>query len=156
MRVLVTGGREHTSYEDRMWLYAGLSLLHSKVTITEVIEGGAAGFDHHAANWVMWRRGCGERIELTERKAEWERYSAGLKDGQKNPAGAIRNTEMAKLKPDVVLACPGGHGTQHMVDTAKAHGLKVIRLEAMPVLRAKRKGPATEAAGPPGVIEIAD
>lgn len=137
MKVLVTGGRDYGSYEDRMWLYAGLSLLHSKRAVTEIIEGGAAGFDHHAKNWALWRRGCGDRIELTEVKAEWERYSAGLKDGQKNPAGAIRNGEMAKMRPDIVLACPGGPGTANMVATAKAAGLTVIFLEKMPVLRAK-------------------
>lgn len=71
-------------------------------------------------------------------EAQWERYSAGLKAGQKNPAGAIRNSEMAKMKPDVVLACPGGPGTANMVATAKAHGLRVIFLDKMPV----QKSPA--------------
>jgi hypothetical protein len=61
MRVLVTGGRDFSSYEDRMWLYAGLSLLHSMSPMTEVIEGGAHGFDHHAMNWALWRQACGDQ-----------------------------------------------------------------------------------------------
>jgi hypothetical protein len=137
MRVLVTGGRERTSFEDRMWLYAGLDLLHKMGPITEIIEGGAVGFDHHAWNWALWRKGCGDGVKHTQVKAEWEKYSAGLKHGQKNPAGAIRNAEMAKLRPDVVLACPGGLGTANMVAAAKRAGLKVILLEKMPVLPTK-------------------
>ena len=127
MRVLVTGGRGHQAYEDRMWLYAGLSLLHSHQPITEIIEGGATGFDHHAKNWALWRRGCGDNLKLTSMPADWEKHGRS--------AGHIRNAEMAKLRPDVVLACPGGVGTQNMIDTARKHGLRVIALEKMPVQR---------------------
>jgi hypothetical protein len=127
MKVLVTGGRGHTAYEDRMWLYAGLSLLHGMNPITEVIEGDADGFDHHAKNWALWRRACGDVITLTTVPARWQEHGRS--------AGVIRNIEMAKMKPSVVLACPGGVGTQHMIDTAKAHGLKVVMLEKMPVVR---------------------
>lgn len=134
MRVLVTGGRTYTSYEHRMWLYEGLKLLDSLDKITEIIEGGANGFDLHARNWAHWQQACGNPVKLTEMRAEWERYSDGLKDGQKNPAGAIRNAEMAKLRPDVVLACPGGVGTANMVRTALASGLKVVMLERMPII----------------------
>lgn len=129
MRVLVTGGR---TFKDRAWLWAGLDLLHSKASITEIIEGGAYGADTLAYEWAYSRE-----VKCTVVPAQWERYSAGLKHGQKNPAGAIRNVEMVKMGPDVVLACPGGRGTQHMVDTAKAHGLRVIQLEKMPVVHSK-------------------
>lgn len=149
MRVLVTGGREFSTYEDRMWLYAGLNLLHSMDAIVELIEGGARGADLAAKNWALWRMACGDKVVLTTVDAEWERYSAGLLAGQKNPAGAIRNEEMAKLRPDVVLACPGGVGTANMVATAKAHGLRVIYLEKMPVVRSER-GP--EFGSPPITI----
>lgn len=154
MRVLVTGGRQYTGYEHRMWLYEGLKLLDGLSPITEVIEGGANGFDLHAQNWVHWRRACGSTIIHTHVPAEWERYSAGLAAGQKNPAGAIRNAEMAKLKPDVVLACPGGTGTANMVRTAIAHGLKVVFLEKMPVrlYQPTQRGPVAE---PPPVASAA-
>lgn len=128
MRVLVTGGRE---FRDREWLYAALELLHSMDPITELIEGGANGADCLAANWATGKPG----LVHTMVPAEWERYGDRLKMGQKNPAGAIRNVVMAKMRPDVVLACPGGRGTQHMVDTARAHGLRVIFLEKMPVAK---------------------
>jgi hypothetical protein len=136
MRVLVTGGR---TFADTAWLHAGLDLLNSMTPITEIIEGGATGADVRAGEWA-----CRKEIKCTVVPAQWELHSKGLKAGQKNPAGAIRNTEMAKMKPDVVLTCPGGPGTAHMVEVAKAYGLRVIFLEKMPIL----KGPASTLAGP--------
>jgi hypothetical protein len=145
MRVLVTGGRAFTTFEERMWLYDGLNLLHAKAGVTEIIEGGAKGADLAAKNWALWRKGCGDRITLTTVNADWERFGRG--------AGHIRNAEMAKLRPDVVLACPGGTGTASMIEIAKAHGLKVIYLEKMPVLKAKKRGDPAEP--PPIEISVA-
>jgi hypothetical protein len=133
MRVLVTGGRTFT---DRDWLWAGLDLLHEKGGITEIIEGGATGADVRAGEWSLHRL---HKLP-TVVDAEWERYSVGLKHGQKNPAGMIRNNKMAEMRPDVVLACPGGNGTAHMVSVARRLGLKVIFLEKMPVMPSKKKG----------------
>lgn len=149
MRVLVTGGR---TFQDRAWLWAGLNLLHTMSGgITELIEGGAPGADVRAGEWVRWMNEAAgvEIVKLTIVEAEWERYSKGLKHGQKNPAGMIRNNEMAKLRPDVVLATPGGNGTAHMVDVAKKAGLKVVYLEKMPVLPTKKDPAAVHTAGSP-------
>jgi hypothetical protein len=128
VRVLVTGGRTFT---DTAWLHAALDLLHSKASISEIIEGGAPGADVRAGEWSLRR--LGKKATVVE--AEWEKHSRGLKHGQKNPAGMIRNNEMAKMRPDVVLATPGGNGTAHMVEVARKAGLRVIFLEKMPVLR---------------------
>lgn len=128
MKVLVTGGR---TFVDRDWLWAGLDLLHGKRPITEIIEGGATGADVRAGEWARKTEG----VKWTVVMADWEKHSKGLKHGNKNPAGVIRNQEMAAMKPDVVIACPGGPGTAHMVETAKKAGLTVIFLEKMPVLR---------------------
>lgn len=136
MRVLVTGGRD---FRDREWLYAGLDLLHGLDPITELIEGGAAGADCLAANWAIWR-GYGTDMRHTKVPAQWNQHGRG--------AGAIRNTEMAKLRPDVVLACPGGRGTAHMVDVARSHGLRVVFLEKMPVVRTQKRGLAAEPPSP--------
>jgi hypothetical protein len=108
-----------------MWLYDGLNLLHDMTPITELIEGGARGADWVARNWALWRQGCGDRITLTTVNAEWEKHGRS--------AGAIRNIEMAKLEPDIVVACPGGRGTEHMVMVARGRGLRVVFLEKMPV-----------------------
>lgn len=129
MRVCVTGGRTFT---DTTWLHAGLDLLHQvSGGITEVIEGGAPGADVRAGEWS--ERRLGKKATVVE--AEWENYSRGLKAGQKNPAGIIRNAEMVKLKPDIVLATPGGVGTADMVKQSQRAGLKVVFLEKMPVAK---------------------
>lgn len=119
MKVLVTGGRTFT---DRNWLWAGLDLLHSMSPVTEIIEGGATGADVRAQEWAHRRE-----LRCTTVPAQWEKHGRG--------AGHIRNSEMAQLEPDIVLACPGGDGTESMVKIAKAKGLKVIFLEKMPVAR---------------------
>lgn len=140
MRVLVTGGR---TFRDSQWLWSGLDMIHRHAQlgpITEIIEGGATGADNRAQEWAFRNE-----IRCITVPAQWERYSAGLKAGQANPAGAIRNVEMARLTPDLVLACPGGAGTAHMVATAKAHGLKVVFLEKMPVSRRASPNRPTEA-----------
>lgn len=126
MRVLVTGGR---TYLDVDRLHAGLDLLNERLPggITEIIEGGAPGADIRARWWAE-RRGD---VKITTVMAEWEKHSVGLKMGQKNPAGMIRNREMADMKPDVVLACPGGPGTAGMVALAKSRGLHVVYLIKM-------------------------
>lgn len=126
MRVLVTGGRTFT---DRDWLWAGLDFLHTHPQlgpITEIIEGGQTGADVRAGEWAYHRE-----IRCTVVPAQWERYSRS--------AGPIRNDEMAAMRPDVVLACPGGNGTANMIETAERYGLKVIRLEKLPVAKAPTK-----------------
>jgi hypothetical protein len=128
MKVLVTGGR---LFRERAWLWAGLDHLHRLCPITEIIEGGAIGADCYANEWCHARLGK----PPTTVEAEWDRYSAGLKKGQKNPAGVIRNAKMADMRPDLVLACPGGPGTSNMIETARVRGLRVVMLEKMPVLR---------------------
>jgi hypothetical protein len=122
MRVLVTGGRTFT---DRDWLWAGLDMIHTHPQmgpIDEIIEGGAPGADNRAQEWAHRRE-----IKCTTVPAQWEKHGKS--------AGYIRNSEMAKMRPDVVLECPGGKGTANMVEVAKASGLRVIKLEKMPVIR---------------------
>lgn len=118
MRVLVTGGRTFT---DTAWLHAALDLLHSMTPITEIIEGGASGADVRAGEWA-----CRRELKCTVVPAQWEKHGRS--------AGYIRNSEMAKMLPDVVLACPGGKGTANMVEIARATKLKVVLLEKMPVV----------------------
>lgn len=44
-------------------------------------------------------------------------------------AGPVRNSWMLDLKPDLVIAFPGGRGTQNMVEQAKKRGIKVMTVE---------------------------
>lgn len=139
MRILVTGGRDFTSYDQRMWLYAGLELLRSMQPIVEIIEGGAAGADTVACNYALWRRAHGDSITLTTVNAQWRKHGKG--------AGPIRNREMIKLAPDLVLVCPGGRGTADMVEVAKAAGVRRVYLERMGLA----KDPQTLVWGSPSV-----
>jgi len=108
MRVLVCGGRE---FGDRKLLHDTLDNLTIQPTI--VIHGAARGADSLAAAWA-YEKG----IPTWPFPADWEQFgrSAGIK----------RNLQMlAQGNPDLVVAFPGGRGTQHMVDTASYRGFPV-------------------------------
>jgi hypothetical protein len=112
---------------DRPYIFAGLDLLHETRPITEVIEGGAPGFDLLAREWAMINE-----IPVATVDADWERFGPA--------AGPIRNGIMAKMGPDCVFAGPGGPGTASMVKIAQAHGIQVVYLERMPVIPSKKWG----------------
>lgn len=118
-RVVVTGGRD---FRDRYWLWAGLDRLHELVPITHLIEGGAEGADRFAGEWA--RRA---NVGHTTVYARWREH------GRK--AGYMRNLEMAEMHPDLVLAAPGGVGTEMMVSLARGRGLRVIYLAKMDIIR---------------------
>lgn len=125
MKVLVCGGRE---FSDKDGLYRVLDLWHSREPFTLVIHGAASGADSLAQKWA-WERD----IPHDPHPALWDdlRHKDAIiktnRRGQKYDAraGFRRNEEMARLKPDLVLAFPGGEGTADMVRRAKAHDLKV-------------------------------
>jgi hypothetical protein len=110
-----------------MWLCGRAHMIHTHPQmgpITEIIEGGAPGSPTRAEEWAPRRE-----IRCTPSRRSGRSTAAS--------AGYIRNSEMAKMRPDLVLECPGGKGTANMVEVAKASGLKVIRLEKMPVIRSE-------------------
>lgn len=119
MRVIVCGGRD---FRNRLWLYAGLDRLHELNPITQVIEGGAEGADRFGGEWAR-RNG----VQLITVPANWRAY------GKK--AGYLRNVQMADMVPDMVLAAPGGAGTQMMISIAQQRGIPVALLHKMDVLR---------------------
>jgi hypothetical protein len=112
MRVLVTGGRD---FSDCLLLYRVLDGLHMDRTITTIIHGGAPGADSEAGEWAMCHY-VPEKIH----PADWLRYGRS--------AGPIRNQEMLAELPDLVVAFPGGRGTEDMVRRAKQAGLEVIEV----------------------------
>ncbi|PHS22225.1 MAG: hypothetical protein COA84_13790 [Robiginitomaculum sp.] len=77
-----------------------------------VIHGNANGADKLAGAWAR-AVGAGEHGV----GADWKKYGRG--------AGFIRNAEMLELKPDFVIAFPGGAGTKMMVSLAKRAGVPV-------------------------------
>lgn len=107
-RVLVCGGRDFSDYE-RVDDY--LASLYPPPTA--IIHGCARGADSLASRWA--RENAVPEVCF---KADWN------KNGK--AAGPIRNAEMlAKGKPDLVVAFPGGRGTADMVAKAIAAGVEV-------------------------------
>lgn len=131
MRMIVTGGRR---YADVAYLWAALDLVvreQEDVVAVSVIEGASddvtgpyLGADYWARQWARARG----HEEITVH-AEWRRL------GPK--AGPIRNSEMLGLWPDIVVAFPGGKGTQDMINKAKAAGVTVIDATTLKVKGAR-------------------
>ena len=112
MRVLVCGGREYRDY-DRLKRTMDALDESSSGPIDIVIHGGARGADTLADRWA-----CERGIHVAVVKAQWERYGRS--------AGPRRNRAMLLLKPDVVLAFPGGPGTADMDRLAREAKIAVF------------------------------
>lgn len=111
MRAIVCGGR---GYSDKEYLYQCLDDFEPK--ITEVVQGGQTGADALAKEWAIARS-----VPWKQEDAEWSTF--GLK------AGPIRNRLMlAKYRPEVVIAFPGGVGTADMCRAADLKGVPVARM----------------------------
>jgi hypothetical protein len=113
VRVIVCGGRTYGRFIAERKLLRHTLDDHQ---ITELVNGGAGGADYWARHWTKLRG-----IPVTTINAEWDKF--GLH------AGPIRNTAMLKLKPDLVIAFPGGKGTADMVRQARAAGVPVKEIE---------------------------
>lgn len=106
--VCICGGRAHlVTLEEakRLELWAKAN------KIARVIHGGADGVDSWAG---LWGRSRG--IQVRVYPADW--------DALGRAAGPIRNKTMAAVA-DVVIAFPGGRGTESMVAAARAAGKRV-------------------------------
>jgi hypothetical protein len=115
MRVLVCGGRD---YDDRKHVFATLDALHAKHPFDEVVEGGARGADELGRRWAKDRG-----VDAVTYWANWTKYD--------NRAGPIRNAKMlARGLPNLVVAFPGGGGTDNMVSQARDKNLEVIEVHA--------------------------
>lgn len=83
-----------------------------------IIEGGARGADRLAKSWRMKRGIPGKTFP-----ADWKKYGKS--------AGYKRNREMLiRGRPDIVIAFPGGTGTNMMCDIAYEDGVEVVRMNS--------------------------
>lgn len=115
MRILVCGGRE---FDDLQLFFDTMEELNldENQPIT-IIAGEAKGADWLARSYAKY---CGW---------EYEGYTADWKTHGK-AAGPIRNSQMLRGgKPDLVIAFPGGSGTQNMIQQAEKAGIPVKRVE---------------------------
>lgn len=107
--VLVCGGR---GYTNRDKVFDVLNRLHRERIISRIVHGNATGADTFADQWAAGK------VETIIHIPEWDKYGRA--------AGPIRNQQMLEEKPDLVVAFPGGKGTQDMVGRAIRAGIKVM------------------------------
>jgi hypothetical protein len=113
MRVLVCGGRD---YRDIERVKNTLTEIHRIKSITCIIEGGARGVDHYAAQW-----GDEHNLGRLTFFADWQKHGKA--------AGPIRNQAMLdEGHPVLVIAFPGGRGTADMVTRAEKANIEVLRI----------------------------
>lgn len=111
MRVLACGGRDYT---DREHVFAVLDMVAQTGRVEVLIHGAARGADSLASLWAL-SRGVPEEAY----PANWAAYP--------RLAGPIRNrTMLFEGKPDLVVAFPGGRGTEHMVRISRQAGVDVL------------------------------
>ncbi|RTM07422.1 MAG: DUF2493 domain-containing protein [Hyphomicrobiales bacterium] len=114
MRVLVCGGRDYT---DERRVFSALQALQEQYgPFTHVIEGGASGADRLGFRWAH-----SNGISTLTFRANWKAHGRA--------AGPIRNQKMLDDgKPGLVVAFPGGKGTEDMVSRAGNAGVRVVRV----------------------------
>lgn len=112
IRVLVCGGR---TFSDRDFAFDELDRIHEHLVIKHLIHGAARGADTIASEWAQARN-----VPEAEFPADWDKH--------RRAAGAIRNRQMILVgKPHLVVAFPGGPGTEDMVRVARRHRVPIIR-----------------------------
>ena len=113
MRVLVCGGRDFT---NRDLLHRVLNDHHKRYGITAIIEGNARGADRLAGYWAR-----SNKIDNEKYPANWKKYGKA--------AGPIRNQEMITVGcPDIVIAFPGGKGTEDMIRKAEQANISTLSI----------------------------
>jgi len=109
MKVLVCGGRDFT---DKAWLWSVLDAKHLALPIRMIIQGEARGADTLAKEWA-----ASNKVPCLSVPADWEAHG--------KRAGFIRNALMLTFEPDLVLATPGGKGTNMMCVLAEKKGTPI-------------------------------
>ena len=120
--IIVCGGRDFTDAVafnqgmEKFLEYWGRGDATAQIDI--LIQGGARGVDYLAAGWA-WRK----KIPYLTVPADWEKYG--------KRAGYIRNSQMVTYFPvDIVVAFPGGKGTQMMKNIAIDEGIPIYEVQS--------------------------
>lgn len=108
--LLVTGGRD---FSDKALVDTVMSAAVRSHGVTHVIHGDARGADKLCGDWAKAHGLAEVRVP-----ANWDYHG--------NSAGPIRNAHMAELRPNMLLAFPGGNGTKNMVEQSHRHGIPVV------------------------------
>jgi len=112
MRILVCGGRD---FNDDILVRKVLFNYIDKNLV--IIQGEARGADYLAKMWAK-----NYSVAYESYPADWSKYG--------KRAGYIRNVQMLNEgKPDMVIAFPGGKGTEMMINLAKSAGVPVTEIK---------------------------
>jgi hypothetical protein len=111
MRIGVTGGR---NFDDIEVVHKTMRLL--RVEDPVLVHGGASGADEYCR---LWAEAAGWKTEMFG--ADWDRFGKG--------AGPRRNQAMVNSGLGVLVAFPGGRGTEDMVRRAREAGILTLRVE---------------------------
>lgn len=114
IRVACTGGRD---YNDQARVFRILDRLLSIRKDFVVVVGDAKGADNLVRQWCKVRN-----VPVEVFYADWKKHGLG--------AGPIRNKEMLESGLDMLIAFPGGKGTQNMISICKKVGIVVIDLNS--------------------------
>ncbi len=108
MKLIIAGSRNITDYQ----ILVNVIKL-SGLNITEVVSGTAYGVDKMGERWAKENN-----IPIKQFPANWSAYGKS--------AGYRRNEEMADYADGLLALWDGeSKGTKHMINIAKAQGLKV-------------------------------
>jgi len=119
MIVLVCGGRD---FNDWALMTKVLDELHEKWKFKLLMNGQARGADQMSTEWAQknW-------LPVCEWPANWSHLP-------KHSAGPIRNQSMLDfIKPNLLVAFPGGTGTADMVKKASMINLPVVHAAIQPI-----------------------
>lgn len=111
--VLVTGGRD---FNNRDFVLRMLDAQHRLHHFTHLMHGGSRGVDKTAGAWAH-----SVGVQEVCCYANWTMWPAS--------GGIRRNMAMVALRPDLVIAFPGGRGTADCTAKARAAGLKIVVVE---------------------------
>src|SRR5271166_3021162 len=130
MICLVTGGR---SYGNMLHVNHVLDEVHAILPITLLVNGAACTKDskdpEYRGMWTGadWFSSCWARMrnvplrEFPVTPEEWRRIGPS--------AGPRRNQRMLDVaKPDLVIAFPGGRGTESMLKIARKAGVRIYEV----------------------------
>jgi len=115
-RVLVCGGRDFDDFEHLCTVMDRYNPKGFPVSV-EICQGGARGADNLAKLWASLRG-----VRCIEYPADWATHGKA--------AGPIRNQQMLDdFGPQVVVAFPGGRGTDDMIRRAEKAGVPVLKVK---------------------------
>lgn len=109
-RICVCGGRE---FNNKDFIYNTLDRLLTTATWDfTIINGAASGADSLSSLWAKDRN-----VRLEEYPANWKKHGKA--------AGPIRNRYMIFLGIDMLIAFPGGTGTNDMINACRKENIFV-------------------------------